>query len=298
MAITTGTGLAVAGLAAGAGTAYAAHRASRGGSGPGVPDYGANYRDALQAEIDLMGPRLEAEREYGPGFDAIQTESAERTAREMSRIMLELEQEYGPQYIEQARENIRLSDPEGWEARMLLHEMVMRDAERGGELSPDERREVQQAVRGGQVARGNVLGDAAAFEEAMETGDAAWRRQQQRMGNLASFTQGATPQAQFGQISRAQQGASPFAPVGGPVTDPNRTAQAAGQIHGTQAGLHQAYLNRPNPWMQAAGMITGAGAQMAGAYISGPMSVQAYQQGGGGQTNPWLSHQAGGGWMR
>ena len=51
---------------------------------------------------------------------------------------------------------------------------------------------------------------------------------QQRLANAASFLSGTTPVSQFGQISGAQGGASPFNPVGiqsGLTLNPNAGAQ-------------------------------------------------------------------------
>jgi hypothetical protein len=90
------------------------------------------------------------------------------------------------------------------------------------------RREVTEAEQAAQTARGNVLGSGAAAAEALSTGDAAWRMRQQRLANAASFLSGTTPVAQFGQISGAQQGASPFNPMGiqsGVGLNPNAGAQ-------------------------------------------------------------------------
>jgi hypothetical protein len=58
------------------------------------------------------------------------------------------------------------------------------DYELGGKLDDTVRREIEQQARSGQAARGNILGNSAAFAEAQEIGLAGEQRQQQRQQNL------------------------------------------------------------------------------------------------------------------
>ena len=110
----------------------------------------------------------------------------------------------------------------------MLGESAKEDLARGTELSPDMARQVTQQERAAQAARGNIYGSAPAAAEAMSLGDAGFRMRQQRLANAASFLSGTTPVAQFGQISGAQAGASPFNPMGiqsGIGVNPNAGAQ-------------------------------------------------------------------------
>lgn len=77
---------------------------------------------------------------------------------------------------------------------------VLKDFELGGKLDDASRREVEQSARAGMAARGNMLGNSAAFSEAMEVGSAAEQRKAERLASLLdvqgrSFSQNQTLQA-------------------------------------------------------------------------------------------------------
>jgi hypothetical protein len=86
---------------------------------------------------------------------------------------------------------------------------AMADYELGSKLSDDERSRVEQQARASMAARGNMLGDAAAFREAMEVGEAGEARKAQRMQTLLDVQGRAAAQnsnmrdqqtARFGQL--------------------------------------------------------------------------------------------------
>ena len=146
----------------------------------------------------------------------------------MAKTMLDVQQKYGKDFVKQRIEELKAADPTGYEVRQMLGESAKEDLALGSALSPDMARQVTQQERAAQSARGGILGSAPAAAEAMSLGDAGFRMRQQRLANAASFLSGATPVAQFGQISGAQQGASPFNPLGiqtGIGVNPNAGAQ-------------------------------------------------------------------------
>jgi hypothetical protein len=163
-----------------------------------------------------------------------------------------------------------------------LQASIVQELTNAGRLDARELQEVQQAVRGGQVRRGNYLGNAATAQEAgavvragetkrdqqqqqalgflgsgVTPEDVQYRRLQQSMANLGAFYSGQTPTAQFRQLSAAGTGAAPFI-GGGPGTV--RTNPNAGQ-QGVQNALqiYQGNVNwaqqQVNPWV--AGLSTG-----------------------------------------
>lgn len=268
-----------AGLATAGASAYSARQQSRALSdAAGQMDYYRAYRDSIGAQIDSLPDILKAEGEYGPLLQALELAAAERGARGMAETMLEIQRDFGPAFLDEAMKQWEKADPEGAAARRQLAGLVMEDAANAGRLSDPERREVQQAVRGGQLARGNFLGDASTFEEAMMTGEAAWRRRQQAISNLSGFLAGPTPQQGMAQLPGATGGAAPVMPLTGPgVIDRGAAAGGASTIYGGQAALANARLNQPNPWMQGLGMLAGAGTSLAGAYIGGPMAANAWR---------------------
>lgn len=157
-----------------------------------------------------------------------------------------------------------------------LQRQIRADLDAGGNLSDDVRREVEQEVLRNQTATGNVSGNSAMFSRAMEMGneatrrrtlaqqkalafltsgatpqDVEYRRGQQNMGNMGSFLSGQTPEAQFGQLSGASQGAAPFVPAKplsnnvNPVAGPAAT-NFAQQNYGQ--GMNYA-MNTVNDWV-------------------------------------------------
>jgi hypothetical protein len=216
-------------------------------------------------------------------------ESADRFAK----TMLDVQQKYGKDYIKQRIEELKASDPTGYEIRELLGESAKSDLERGYELAPGMRREVTEAEQAAQTARGNVLGSGAAAAEALTVGDAAWKMRQQRLANAASFLSGTTPVAQFGQLSGGQQGASPFNPM-------SMNAGIGQNPNAPSWGLNSATLDYNTRWsaeQQRAGFMQGllgtaigaaSGGFGGGGMGGGGSSAQSWTpQGAGGFGGPW-----------
>jgi hypothetical protein len=242
--------------------------------------------------------------------------------------MLQIQRDLGPAYVEQRLAELEMADPEGAAMRrrlwdviktgveagptdrpdlQALQDSIMQDMESAGTLSDRTRQQVSQGVLGGQVARGNYLGNAAASEEAgalvrageaqraqrqaqamafltgqLSPADAAQRESQQNMANLGAFIGGETPQAQFGQLSGAQGGAAPF---GGNA--PGTGADPAAGLIGMdwQNARYAAQQQQVNPW------IAGIGGAFGGVGMY-------YNMGGGG--NRGVAQPAGlmGGWQQ
>ena len=174
----------------------------------------------------------------------------------MAKTMLDVQQKYGKGFVKQRLEELKAADPTGYEVREMLGESAKADLARGTELSPEMARQVTQQERAAQSARGNIYGSAPAAAEAMTLGDAGFRMRQQRLANAASFLSGSTPVAQFGQISGAQAGASPFNPMGiqsGISVNPNAGAQG-----------QQFAMNTYNQKMNFAAQQQPIGAQLLG----------------------------------
>jgi hypothetical protein len=198
----------------------------------------------------------------------------------MAKSMLEIQQKYGKDFVKQRIEELKAADPTGYEVRQMLGEAAKEDLARGTELSPDMARQVTQQERAAQSARGNIFGSAPAAAEAMSLGDAGFRMRQQRLANAASFLSGTTPVAQFGQISGAQAGASPFNPMGiqaGIGVNPNAGAQGQQWAMNTYNQQMNFAANQQPIGSQLLGMAAGIGGQALGGW--------AYGKGlGGGQT--------------
>jgi len=152
----------------------------------------------------------------------------------------------------------------------------------GQNLTPEETAMLDKAVQQGTAARGGT-GNGVDFSQALTTGTAGTQRQmanagaginwlasgqtpedikyraeQQDLSNLSNYISGQTPQAQFGELSGAQRGATPLAqaqPL--PTTNPNAGAQGAA-AGVTNYGLNvQQALNTPNPWLTGISGVLG-----------------------------------------
>ena len=199
----------------------------------------------------------------------------------MAKTMLDVQKKYGVDFVAQRKRELEASDPTGAASRERMGEEALADLDRGYELAPGMRREVTEAEQAAQTARGNVLGSGAAAAEALSVGDAAFRMRQQRLANAASFLSGTTPVAQFGQLSGAQAGASPFSPMGinnqGLTLNPNAGAQG-----------QQWAMNAYNTEMNWAANQQPIGAQLlgmaTGGFMQGLGNYAATNWLGGGST--------------
>ena len=190
----------------------------------------------------------------------------------MAKTMLDVQKKYGLDFVAQRKKELEATDPTGAAIRERMGEEALADLDRGYELAPGMRREVTEAEQAAQTARGNILGSGAAAAEALSVGDAAWRMRQQRLANAASFLSGTTPVAQFGQLSGAQQGASPFNPMGinqGLTVDPSAGAQGQQWAMNTYNQRMNWAANQQPIGSQLLGMAAGIGGQALGGWAFG-----------------------------
>ena len=200
-------------------------------------------------------------------------EFAQESADKMAETMLNVQQKYGKEFIQQRMEELKAADPTGYEVRQMLGEAAKEDLALGTQLSPEMRNQVEQQERAAQAARGNIYGSAPAAAEAMAVGDAGFRMRQQRLANAASFLSGTTPVSQFGQISGAQGGASPFNPVGiqsGLTLNPNAGAQGQQFAMNTYNQRMNYAANQQPIGSQLLGLATGVAAGKITDSLLGP----------------------------
>lgn len=238
---------------------------------------------------------------------------------QMAQALLDIQKNYGADFVKQRLADLERSDPKGFAARKELFARIMADAEKnpgrpmaqelqdtitqtlrqGGKLDAKQTQQVQEQVRGKQVAHGIILGNAPASAEAgamVEASDAmkaqrqqqgmdfltsgvspedvAYRNIQQSLANLGAFVNNQTPTAQFGQLSGAQAGAAPFTTTGNPNAALNPNASADGINNAFAMWNNQ--QSQANPWLAAAS----AGVNTAS------MMMNLGWQPGGNQTVP------------
>lgn len=162
-------------------------------------------------------------------------------------------------------------------------QLIQGELARGsGFADQKQRQEFQDTIRGGQVRSGVFRGNTKTSEEAkgmvqageglrnhrqqdalalLQSGstpeEISYRRMQQSLGNLGSFVNGQTPEAQFGQVSAGQAGPVSFGGNGVNTNTFNQNAAGQGvnsmmQNWGTTQNFNQ---SQANPWLS--GLSTG-----------------------------------------
>lgn len=265
---------------------------------PEAPDYAAANREGILADIETLpirrlidqSARLGRKGEFvldGETFEydftglgdadwnrakmQIDRESAIGKARDL----LDIQQQFGQQFLETSREQLKASDPIGFAMREKLGQAVTSELDAGRGMSASQRRSIEQSTRLSQVARGNVNGLAPAVQEALTTSGAADQLFQQRQQNASAFLSGTTPLSQFGQLRNAGQGAAPFQAMATQAVGLNanagqQAAQFALSSYGTQAQVYNTQMaNQSNPWMQGLGMAGGLAGQLGSAAMLG-----------------------------
>tara|TARA_S200002703_G_scaffold159632_1_gene173820 strand:- start:2879 stop:3751 length:873 start_codon:yes stop_codon:yes gene_type:complete len=256
---------------------------------PETPDYAGATREGVYTQFELLPDQkmIEAAARLGTkvtytdprtgeekvadfsGFGDIDQARAllpfvGESADAIASSQLETQQKYGLDFVDQRLKELERSDPIGFQMRKEMGQEIMSQLQDGSDLTDEQRSQVTQSERAAQSARGNIFGSGPAAAEAMSVGNAGFRLQQQRLANAASFISGSTPVAQFGQISGAQAGASPFTPVGvGQGIGVNPSAGAQGANFALQN-----YGNQLNQW-KAQQSTGGFGSILAGALTKG-----------------------------
>lgn len=256
---------------------------------PDSPDYAAANREGIMTDIETLPLRRMIEQASKAGtkvtykdprtgeekvadftglgdadLSKINFDASLGNADKIAETSLALAEKYGTAFVEQRRKELEASDPTGWAMREKMGSSILADLMAGKGLDDATRADVVQAERSAQAARGNMLGQSSGAAEAMEVGNAGFRNWQQKLANAAAFLSGTTPVAQFGQLTGAQQGASPFSPVAiqpGVGLNPNAGQQGASYALGVygQQSQNWATAAANNPWTSLLGGISGIG---------------------------------------
>lgn len=310
-------------------------------------DYDKAAREGVYADLETYPMRYLTEAAAkmggkvtinGKDYDFTGLGDADNTrvmSDQMAQTLLDIQRNYGPEYIKQRLEQLKQADPKGYEARKDLFARIMASAEaspdrplaedlqasivseltNAGKLDARQLQEVQQSVRGGQVARGNYLGTAAAAQEAgaavkageelrdktqsqalgfLNSGvtpeDVEYRRLQQAMANLGAFANGETPMAEFSNLAAAGNGAAPFIGGGwnGQATNPNAGANGVQNAMAIYSGQNNWAQQQVNPYMAGVSMAASAFPSIANLWQGGNV---------GSYSNPGGNFGAGSGWQ-
>lgn len=255
----------------------------------------------LHTKTGRMVPENQAYADF-TGFGEADVQG--KIAEDYADLMIELGDKYGLQFVEEARKQLELSDPEGMAAREKMGQMIEQQAdetperpvadlidqqvgeqlEAGNRLDAMSRDVLDASLQDALRARGQT-GSVDQFAQPMETGlagdarrqagiqkalgwlssgatpeDVQFRREQQNLANMGAYIGGRTPQAEFANLSGAQQGATPMH-GGSQLPTMNQNAgqssqQAALSDWQTQMGYG---ANQANPWMAGLSGLLGLG---------------------------------------
>ena len=254
---------------------------------PEDPDYAAAARETAVADIETLEARKKIDRlsrlgekglvEYKDKHGKSKVTEVDFTdigdidlsranldyylesADKISEGMLEQSEKFGVRFVEQRRKELEAADPEGFAMRQEMGRRIMEGGEKHFTAAA---KEAMLGARGSQAARGNLFGNAPSIQEAMAVGDVGYRMYQQDLANMGAFGAGVAPTAQFGALSGAQQGASPFQGQNimqsgvGAMTN-QQFGQATSNVYQNQMQLAQ----QGSPWSQIGGMAAGFGLQ-------------------------------------
>jgi hypothetical protein len=277
---------------------------------------------------------------------------AGKMSDQMAQAMLDIQKNFGPQFVAQRLKDLQQADPTGYAARQQLFDKILADSKSAApnaQMSADlqnevnsqlttsgqltggpagELEEVQQGVRGQQIANGITLGNAAANAETgavvnaaqnkqnavqqsasnylaagVSPDDIQYRQIQQSLSNLGAFANSQTPEAQFGSLSGAQNDAAPFNPVNysaGPQINTNAGATGIQQANSIYAGNTNFAASQANPWLAGLSGLTGVANAAAGLgynpFGSGAPAFGSTYPGAFGNTYMSAPTPGGGGW--
>lgn len=248
--------------------------------------------------VDVPGKGGKTTRQFfdftGMGEADVQRQYADKMLSEM----LQLQRDFGPQYVQQRLAELEKSDPEGAAMRRQLWDTVQTAAttdtahpgnealqanilarlERGSTLDPRAEHEISQQVMGGQYARGNYLGNANANQEAQVLADAgAQQKTQAQQEAMAFLTGGLDPQDVTNRENQQD-----MANLGAFLAGETPTAQFS-QVSGARGGIV--------PFTSSTGgALPGVNSQAGWQGVNNGLNVfnanQALQQ---SQVNPWVA---------
>lgn len=232
-------------------------------SSPKVPDPNVAYTAGVQADaanfpfqwmINSLAQTGDKATIGGKEYDFTGLGNADQSyavSDAMAQTMLDIQKNYGPEFVRQRIENLKQSDPAGYAARKDLFDRIMADSQahpdrpmaedlqrqttdllsNAGTMDKEMREQVQGAVRGRQVGRGIYLGNAPASEEASAmVGAADNLRTTQQDEALNYLKSGVSPEdVEYRRIQQALGNLGAFTNGTNPIAQFNSVSGAGNQ---------------------------------------------------------------------
>ena len=229
---------------------------------PATPDPNKAYAEGIQTNIQYAPQLAAAEYALRGQYDGASVADT-----------IDREREYGGTGLSLYQGLLNSVDPgasantaQTAAVRAQLGNQVGGDLALGTRLDPGVAREEEQAVRVGQAARGNTLGNAPISVEALNKGNAGERLYQQRLQNAGNFAQGDNSLQQLTGIASLVSG----------IAAPDRSFSYVNPASGAQGQntalqFYQAALGSgagagANPWTSSLSTAAGLAAVGVKAY--------------------------------
>ena len=227
---------------------------------PAPQSINVSAQQAAQAQTQAFKDLIPLLPEYAQTLTDIQRTQAPQ----LGEINIREQETTAPRLVRAALENLKIADPTGLAAREALGKEVLSglSPERFGKLSDAEKRNAEQDVRAGQVARGGGTGLGDSLDEAIAKYALGNQRQQQQLGNVSAFLGGRDPQQSFDR-------------VGAPVQTQNVNAMAGNLFPSTNALISQSGANY--------------GAQVSGILGQDALAQRKYEYVDQNTSNPFLT---------
>jgi hypothetical protein len=209
-------------------------------------DYSQMYADIMRQQIKFAPKILQTQIDAQTGLSRNAASLMVETAPQIAAGRLAVEQQYQPQLTAQTLSTLQQANPDWMRVYGQLGEQVSNDLALGYELGPELTREVEQSIRAGQSARGNIYGPAPTAQEVMGVGSAALNLRNQRMATAQNFVNSKAPSDFFGSLMGTSAW-SPQAPIY-PNSSVNNAipAQVFGTVASSQAQYNNANLTATN----------------------------------------------------
>jgi hypothetical protein len=271
---------------------------------PVAPEIGNATKEGVEAYVENLPSIIDIQTKYQPQITKSAVDSArtqyfgaqDMLAEGMGRYgddildqATSLERKYGPEVAKNYVNNMRAAAPGYFDIKDKYEGMVRDDLALGNQLSPEQTRMVQQGVRAGQQARGNIRGVAPTAEEAMRTylaGDNLRNQRLQRAYGYVTTPQpgvsvGTSPTAMstYMGIPAPQVSGQQFNPESGMNYGQVGANFATNQYNQQYQGYMRAAADYKSPWAAViGGAMQGA---MAGGQAGGPWGAVAGGVAGG-----------------
>ena len=281
---------------------------------PPPRNYGAETRDTLQAQIDLMGPMFQEGSKWRPEWARMEQDmlaesltgqrglgdqgllslyeehvapSIMRQQKEAARGEIDMLREMGPQFMEAQR----AADPESEKIRQMLQTRAQEGLAAGQDLTPEELAGVDESVRSGQSARGEAYqrSQPAMIEETLARLGAGRQAEAQRIQRAQSVLQQTSAVDPFlaltgrtarmpGQVA-GQLGTAGFALQSGPQLFNPESQYAGALASGNQANIMNARMATAANQSAITGGLLGGLGQLGGGYFTGQGMKSLYGKG-------------------